>query len=117
MFRRSSPLRRLTGWRHQFVLAALFALQGAITLSPLLEPNEKGRMPVHVEQQGATHRYQHNEATCAVCAVRSLHSSPAESSPAIDYEHHQTGATADAPVAPARRVGSIILPRAPPQPT
>jgi len=117
MFLRSRPFRRPTGWRNHLALAVLFALQGAITLAPLLEPSEKGRMRSHVEQQGATHRYQHDETTCAVCRVRALHSSPAESSPAIDYEHHQPGAIADAPVAPARRVGSIILPRAPPQPT
>ncbi len=117
MSRRSSPLRRLTGWRHQFVLAALFALQGAITLSPLLEPNEKGRMPVHVEQQGATHRYQHNEATCAICAVRSLHSSPAQTCPAIACDRQQTVAALDAPVTPAFRVDPTALPRAPPQPT
>jgi len=115
MFRRSSPLRRLTGWRHQFVLAALFALQGAITLSPLLEPNEKGRMPVHVEQQGATHRYQHNEATCAICAVRALHSSPAHSGPAIPCERQGTASALDAPVAPGRRVDPTTLPRAPPR--
>jgi hypothetical protein len=117
MFRRSSPLRRLTGWRHQFALAALFVLQGAITLSPLLEPSDKGRMGAHAEQQGAQHKYQHDETTCAVCAVRSLHSSPAQTCPAIACDRQQTAAALDAPVTPAFRVDPTALPRAPPQPT
>jgi hypothetical protein len=117
MSRRSSPLRRLTGWRHQFALAALFVLQGAITLSPLLEPSEKGRMGAHAEPQGAQHKYQHDETTCAVCSVRSLHSSPAQTCPAIACDRQQTVAALDAPVTPAFRVDPTALPRAPPQPT
>jgi hypothetical protein len=115
MNRRSSPFRHLAGWRHQVALAVLFALQGAIALSPLLESNERGRMPVHVEQQGATHRYQHNEATCAVCTVRALHSSPAQACPAIACERQQAVAALDAPVAPLHGVDTTALPRAPPQ--
>jgi len=87
-------------------------LQGAITLSPLLEPNEKGRMGAHAEEKGAQHKYQHDEATCAVCAVRSLHSSPAQACPAIACERQQTVAALDAPVSAARRVDPTALPRA-----
>jgi hypothetical protein len=115
MLHRFSPLRRLTGWRHPIALAVLFALQAAIALSPLLEANERGKIPVHVEQQGATHKYQHNEATCAVCTVRALHSSPAQSCPAIDCERQQAVSALDAPVAPLRGVETTALPRAPPQ--
>ncbi len=117
MFLRSYPLRRLTGWRRRFALAVLFALQGAITLSPLVEPTEKGRMGAHAEQRGAQHKYQHDETTCAVCAVRSLHSSPAESCPAIACERQQSVAALDVPVARSRRIDPTSLPRAPPQPT
>jgi hypothetical protein len=117
MFLRSYPLRRLTGWRHQFALAALLVLQGAITLSPLLEPNEKGRMGAHVEQQGAQHKYQHDETTCAVCSVRSLHCSPVQTCPAIACDRQQTVAALDVPVARSRRIDPTVLPRAPPQPT
>jgi hypothetical protein len=116
MFLRPRLLRSQTGWYRQLALAALLVLQGAITLSPLLEVSEKGRMGAHAEQRDAQHKYQHDAATCAVCAVRSLHSAPAQSCAAIACERQQTVAALDAPVAPARRVDSVALPRAPPQP-
>jgi hypothetical protein len=115
MLYRSSPLRRLAGWRRQIALAVLFALQGAITLAPLIEPTETGRMSAHVERQGARHKYQHDETTCAVCAVRSLHSAPAQNCPPMVCEEHSTVAALDAHVAPAPRVAPTALPRAPPQ--
>jgi hypothetical protein len=96
-------------------LAALFALQGAIALAPLAEPNEKGRMGAHAEQQGAQHKYQHDDSTCAVCAVRSLHCAPAQSCPPIIDERQQSIVALAAPVAPALRAGPAVLPRAPPQ--
>src|ERR1039457_3568584 len=100
MFRRSSPLRRLTGWRRKIALVALFALQGAIAVSPLLETTEKGRLGAHTEEQGARHKYQHDEATCAVCSVRAMHSSPARGSPAIACERKPWIAALEAPRAP-----------------
>jgi hypothetical protein len=115
MFHRSSPLRRQTGWCRQLALAVLFLLQGAITLSPLIEPSEKGRLGAHAEEKGARHKYQHDETTCAVCAVRSLHSSPAQTCPAIVCERQQTLAALDAPAKADRRVDSTALPRAPPR--
>jgi hypothetical protein len=117
MIHRSNPFRRISGWRRQIALAVLFALQGAIALAPLLEASEKGRMGAHAEQRGAQHKYQHDDRTCAVCAVRSLHSSPAQSCPAIACERQQTVAALDARVSPARRVAPTALPRAPPQQT
>ncbi len=96
-------------------MAALFALQGAITVSPLLEPTEKGRLGAHAEEQGAQHKYQHDETTCAVCAVRSLHSSPPQGCPAITCERLQTVAVLDTPVAPSRPSDPTTLPRAPPR--
>ena len=72
-------------------------------------------MGAHVEQQ-AQHKYQHDEGTCAVCAVRSLHSAPAQSCPAIDCERQRSAAAPDAPVSSAFRVDPTALPRAPPTP-
>ncbi len=110
-----APLRRQSGWLRQLALVLLFALQGAITLSPLIEPSEKGRMGAHAEDRGAQHKYQHDETTCAVCAVRSLHAALAQSSPPIIGERVHTAAALAAPVAPVRRTDATVLPRAPPQ--
>ncbi len=108
-------MRRQTRWYRQLALVLLVALQGAITLSPLIEPSEKGRMGAHAEERGAQHKYQHDETTCAVCAVRSLHAAAMQSSPPIIGERVQTVTALDAPVAPIRRVDTTVLPRAPPQ--
>jgi hypothetical protein len=107
--------RRKTRWYRQFALALLFALQGAITLSPLIEPSEKGRMGAHAEERGARHKYQHDESTCAVCAVRSLHAAATQSSPPIIGERVYTAAALDMPVASTGRADVTVLPRAPPQ--
>jgi hypothetical protein len=115
MFLRSSPLRRPNGWCRRLALAALFALQGAIALAPLAEPSEKGRLGAHAEQKGAQHKYQHDEATCVVCAVRSLHCSPAQSCPPIVDERQHSVVALEAPVAPALHANPTALPRAPPQ--
>src|SRR5579871_6550552 len=101
MFSRTSPLRRPNGWCRRVALAALFALQGAIALAPLLEPSEKGRLGAHAESQGAQHKYQHDESTCAVCSVRSMHSSPAQSAPPVVDEREHSVASAETPVAPS----------------
>lgn len=115
MFPRSGPLRRPKGWCRQVALTVLLALQGAISLSALLEPTEKGWMGAHAEQQGAVHQYQHDESTCAVCSVRSLHPSPAQSCAPIVCERQHSVAALDAPAIPAVRVDPTTLPRAPPQ--
>jgi hypothetical protein len=109
------PPRKPSTWPRRLALALLVALQGAITVSPLLETTEKGRLGAHAEEQGAQHRYQHDEATCAVCAVRSLHSSPAQGCPAITCERMQGVAVLNVPVAPSRRTDPTTLPRAPPR--
>ncbi|MGH7656154.1 MAG: hypothetical protein ACREN6_15995, partial [Gemmatimonadaceae bacterium] len=110
MFSRSSPLRRPNGWCRRIALAALFALQGAIALAPLAETTEKGRLGAHAEPKGAQHKYQHDEATCAVCAVRSLHCTPVHVCPPMVGERQQSIAALKAPVAPARRVNPTTLP-------
>jgi hypothetical protein len=106
---------RLNGWQKRVMLAALIALQGVIAFSPLLEVSERGRLGAHVEQQGASHRYQHDEGTCAVCKVRSMHSAPAGAGPILVAERLHTDASRSAPVAPPRTLAHATLPRAPPQ--
>lgn len=114
MFQRSSPLRRPKGWCRQVALTVLLALQGAIAFSALLEPTEKGWLGAHAEAQGAVHQYQHDESTCAVCAVRSLHPSPAPGCAPIVCERQQSLATLETPAAAAVLVDPTTLPRAPP---
>ena len=115
MFGSSGSLRRPNGWRRKTALLALLALQGAIALSPLLEPTEKGRLGAHAEEQGAQHKYQHDEATCAVGSVRAMHSSPAQPSPAVACERETWIAALEAPGAPDHRLDPTTLPRAPPR--
>src|SRR5471032_1032143 len=59
-------------WGRRLLALALFAVQGGIAVSPLWEPHDQG-MRVHAEQDGSRHTGLHNEATCVVCAIRSLH--------------------------------------------
>jgi hypothetical protein len=49
------------------------ALQGGIALSPLWEARSEVRLDTHAEQDGTRDVGLHNEATCIVCAVRTLH--------------------------------------------
>ena len=109
------PPRKPSTWPRRIALALLVALQGAISVAPLLETSEKGRLGAHAEEQGAQHRYQHDESTCAVCAVRSLHSSPAQNCAPIACERQQAVAVHDAPAGPSRRADPTALPRAPPR--
>jgi hypothetical protein len=115
MSTKGPPRSRRTGPLRQLALAVLFVLQAAITLSPLLEATERGRMGAHMEQQGARHKYQHDDATCAVCAVRSLHSSPAQACAPIACERQLTKTALDAPASHSRDLDPTSLPRAPPR--
>ena len=99
----------------RIALALLVALQGAITAAPLIEPSEKGRLGSHAEERGAQHKYQHDESTCAVCAVRSLPSSPARASTRIAYGRVQTVASLESSPISLSRVDPTTLPRAPPR--
>ena len=114
MIHRYSPFRRVAGWRRHIALAVLFALQGAITLAPLIEPSEKGRIGAHAEEQGALHKYQHDETTCVVGAVRSQHSAPSSACPPISSDRAPQIASLMAAFAPGRHVVPATLPRAPP---
>jgi hypothetical protein len=70
-------LRRSLHRGRRLTALALIALQGAIALSPLWERSSEGRLAAHTEQDGARHVGLHNEETCIVCAVRTLHAAAA----------------------------------------
>jgi hypothetical protein len=71
-----SALRRRSARR---VLGALaLALQALVLSSAIWEPQPAARLGVHVEQPGTRHVGMHDEASCTVCAVRSLHAPPAD---------------------------------------
>ncbi len=57
-------------------LCALFALQGSLALSPLLEPRDTRAPAAHMERTGERHLNVHNESTCMLCAARALHAAP-----------------------------------------
>lgn len=57
-------------------LCVLFALQGSVALSPLLEPRDTRAPAAHMERTGERHLNVHNEATCMLCAARALHAAP-----------------------------------------
>lgn len=64
--------------RHPLTLiVALVALiaQLGVALSPLAEGRRPG-MASHVERGGTKLHYAHDEATCAACQARSIHSAP-----------------------------------------
>lgn len=58
-------------WRRA-AAAALLALQAVIALSPMLEQRETVRRDTHVEALGSHHLISHDDATCTVCAARTL---------------------------------------------
>jgi hypothetical protein len=102
-------------WRRRLSFAVLLGLQGAIAFAPLLEPDERGGARAHIEQQGSRHQYQHDEATCVVCAVRSMHSSPAQSCPSIAGGTLLPVAASEVPLATGRGLDRAALARAPPR--
>jgi hypothetical protein len=66
-------LRRSLLRGRRLTALALVALQGAIALSPMWESHREVRLDTHAEQDGTRDVGLHNEATCIVCAVRTLH--------------------------------------------
>lgn len=61
------------------VLGALvLALQVVFIASAMWEPRPSVRLGTHVEQPGTRHAGMHDEASCTVCAVRTMHAPPAE---------------------------------------
>ncbi len=114
MMRFFLSLRRF-GWRRRVAFVALFALQGAIALSPLLDARDDKGIGMHIENRGTRHAYMHNEATCAVCSVRSLHSTvPFVAAPPATEMHHETVAATPQGEAPDRPDVGTRHSRAPP---
>jgi hypothetical protein len=70
-------LRRSLQRGRRLTALALVALQGAIALSPMWESHGEVRLDTHAEQDGTRDVGLHNEATCIVCAVRTLHAAAA----------------------------------------
>jgi hypothetical protein len=93
---------------------ALFALQGAMALSPLWEPGSEARMSAHAEQDGARHLNLHNEATCALCSVRAQTSMPSPPAQSFGGSHIRIVMVTEAYTAPPAVVFSTNLARAPP---
>jgi hypothetical protein len=65
------PARRTSFWQRRVSALLMLVLQLGMVLAPMAE-HEGRRTVTHVEQQGTRHAQLHNEATCALCAVRSL---------------------------------------------
>jgi hypothetical protein len=94
---------------------ALFALQGAVALSPMVDPVQANRPQTHVEERGAVHPYAHDEAKCALCAARSMHAAVPARSYSIPASTGQQGAQLLVSLsAPTPDAGPTNLSRAPP---
>ena len=92
----------------------LFALQGAIAVSPLLEQRSEVRLAAHAEQNGTRHDNAHNEETCALCSARAQTSMPATVAGAMETLRGSIVASLDSYNAPTRRDSSPRHSRAPP---
>jgi hypothetical protein len=71
---------RPTAWARRVALFALIALEAAVALAPLLEPHHSAPAS-HVEPAGTSHVFVvHDDATCAVCTLRSIRVLPSTAS-------------------------------------
>lgn len=96
-------------------LVVLLVFQGAWALAPLFEPHNDRLGVVHVESTHPKHPYIHNEATCAVCAVRSLYAAPPQRpAPVLHLSAGQPVDRFDAAAAPRTDQDPTNLSRAPP---
>lgn len=97
------------------VALALFALQGAMALSPIAESVHTNRAHMHIEAPGTRHPYEHDESTCALCFVQSLHAAVPQRPGRLAPTPIWPGSIAFvARVAPAPDVAPTNLSRAPP---
>ena len=69
-------------WHRRMSALLLLVLQFGMVLAPMSE-REGRRTLTHVEQQGTRHAQLHNEATCALCAVRSLQAAVLQAATAL----------------------------------
>ncbi|MFI5310673.1 MAG: hypothetical protein ACHQQ3_05540 [Gemmatimonadales bacterium] len=115
-------MRRFIFWfrgpgerRRRVISLAMLALQGVIAVSPLWEPTLDVPLRSHAERHAARHPGMHNEATCAVCAVRLLSASLPVRAVHFDATAAQVQPVVPRASAPARRdAAPANLSRAPP---
>jgi hypothetical protein len=73
------PIHCARFWHRRLSALLMLVLQCGMAMAPMAE-REGRRTVTHVEQQGTRHAQLHNEATCALCAVRSLHATVLQAS-------------------------------------
>jgi hypothetical protein len=64
---------RQGGWLSGVIALLAMAAQLVVAVAPLAEGRD-GRMASHVESTGVPGHYTHNDAKCAACQARSIHS-------------------------------------------
>ena len=99
-----------------FAVLALLATtaQLAVALAPLAEGRE-GRATVHVESSGSPRHYQHNDATCAACQARSIHSTtPRAVTPLVETVAHAIVRSQTIDHVASADLNASAHPRAPP---
>jgi hypothetical protein len=116
MPRASRSCRSSRSLAQRVAALALFALQGAVALSPLWEPGSEARLSAHAEQDGARHLNLHNEATCALCSARAQTSMPSPAPQPIVGARELIVLVSKAYTAPVAVVSTTNLARAPPAP-
>jgi hypothetical protein len=98
----------------RFALLALLVLQALVTVAPVMEAHHEAPES-HVEQNGATHIFVvHNEATCAVCTLRSIRVLPAQASADVPTAAPAIFAPARVAVSALTRDSAAHASRAPP---
>lgn len=104
----------LKPWRRA-IAAALLALQSVVALLPAMEQRGEVRLDTHMEAPGNEHLPAHNDATCAVCAVRALWGAvPQQAAPLFPPASIGRADIVFAAVAPTVGVAPDNHPRAPP---
>ena len=108
--------RRLNPTRlaRQVALFAMFAVEFAVVLGPIVEPHHEATA-AHVEPTGTTHHHLvHNEESCAICALRSLRTLPSHGEVVIAAVAPTGVLLAPAFSPTATRGGAVNSSRAPP---
>src|SRR4051812_38792705 len=99
----------------RLIAVLVAAMQLVIALAPIAEGRAGASAVTHVERQGGRLHYAHDDAECAVCAVRHLGVTPSAplALPAALFAHHERP-VAPVGVLPAPLADPLHLSRAPP---
>jgi hypothetical protein len=73
MLRTTPPLTARRNGLRAALLRILLLVQAVVVLTPLAEGRAGAGVVAHVEAQENGHHYQHAEANCAYCVVRTIH--------------------------------------------